>query len=127
MFLALGLGAYEVAVFHVITHAFFKASLFLGSDLLFMLCTENKTCAKWVVKSNDNYIHNLLISSLAISGIPPSGFFSKDEILLVAFEHNKILWFIASLASLMTAFYMFRLYLTFFKEFRGTAEQKSFT
>jgi NADH-quinone oxidoreductase subunit L len=59
MFLALGLGAYEVAVFHVITHAFFKASLFLGSDLLFMLCTENKTCAKWVVKSNDNYIHNL--------------------------------------------------------------------
>jgi NADH-quinone oxidoreductase subunit L len=68
-----------------------------------------------------------LISSLAISGIPPfSGFFSKDEILMVAFEHNKILWFIASLASLMTAFYMFRLlYLTFFKEFRGTAEQKN--
>jgi NADH-quinone oxidoreductase subunit L len=48
MFLALGLGAYEVAVFHVITHAFFKASLFLGSDL--MLCMENKTCAKWLVK-----------------------------------------------------------------------------
>jgi NADH-quinone oxidoreductase subunit L len=68
MFLALGLGAYEV-VFHVITHAFFKASLFLGSDLLFMLCTENKTCENGWEKSNDNYIHNLLISSLAISGI----------------------------------------------------------
>jgi NADH-quinone oxidoreductase subunit L len=79
-----------------------------------------------VKKSNDNYIH-FLISSLAISGIPFFWIFSKDEILL-AFEHNKILWFIASLASLMTAFYMFRLlYLTFFKEFRGTAEQKSFT
>jgi NADH-quinone oxidoreductase subunit L len=55
------------------------------------------------LKGNDNYIYNFLISSLAISGIPFSGFFSKDEILLVAFEHNKILWFIASLASLMTA------------------------
>lgn len=68
-----------------------------------------------------------LISSLAISGIPPfSGFFSKDEILMTAFEHNKVLWFIASLASLMTAFYMFRLlYLTFFNDFRGTDKQKS--
>jgi NADH-quinone oxidoreductase subunit L len=68
------------------------------------------------------------LTSLAIWNSSFSGFFSKDEILMVAFEHNKILWFIASLASLMTAFYMFRLlYLTFFKEFRGTAEQKSFT
>jgi hypothetical protein len=57
------------------------------------------------LKGNDNYIYNLLISSLAISGIPPF-FRTRDEILLVAFEHNKILWFIASLASLMTAFYM---------------------
>jgi len=68
-----------------------------------------------------------LISSLAIAGIPPfSGFFSKDEILLVAFHHDKVLWAIASLASVMTAFYMFRLlYLTFFKTFRGTEDQKS--
>jgi NADH-quinone oxidoreductase subunit L len=67
-----------------------------------------------------------LISSLAISGIPPfSGFFSKDEILLTAFHSNPILWGIASLASIMTAFYMFRLvYLTFFKSFRGTEEQE---
>src|SRR5690606_1792697 len=67
-----------------------------------------------------------LISSLAISGIPPlSGFFSKDEILMVAFHENKALWVIASVASIMTAFYMFRLvYLTFFNKFRGTHEQK---
>jgi NADH-quinone oxidoreductase subunit L len=50
MFLALGLGAYEVAVFHVITHAFFKASLFLGSGSVIHACTENKTCAKWWLK-----------------------------------------------------------------------------
>jgi NADH-quinone oxidoreductase subunit L len=67
-----------------------------------------------------------LISSLAISGIFPfSGFFSKDEILAAAYEHNKILWAVASLASLMTAFYMFRLvFLTFTGDFRGTEEEK---
>jgi NADH-quinone oxidoreductase subunit L len=72
------------------------------------------------------YIWTFLISSLAISGIFPfSGFFSKDEILAAAFEHNKVLWAVASLASLMTAFYMFRLvFLTFTGEFRGTEEQK---
>jgi NADH-quinone oxidoreductase subunit L len=126
MFLALGLGAYEVAVFHVITHAFFKASLFLGSVIHAL--QENKTCANgWIKKGNDNYIYNLNFITSYFRYTSFSGF-SRDEILLVAFEHNKILWFIASLASLMTAFYMFRLlYLTFFKEFRGTAEKKSFT
>jgi NADH-quinone oxidoreductase subunit L len=129
MFLALGLGAYEVAVFHVITHAFFKASLFLGSGSVIHALHGEQDMRKMggLKKVMTITFVTFLISSLAISGIPPfSGFFSKDEILLVAFEHNKILWFIASLASLMTAFYMFRLlYLTFFKEFRGTAEQKS--
>jgi NADH-quinone oxidoreductase subunit L len=68
----------------------------------------------------------MMISTLAIAGIFPfAGFWSKDEILLVAFEHNKVLWIVASIASIMTAFYMFRLmYLTFFKAFRGTDEQK---
>jgi len=129
MFLALGLGAYEVAVFHVITHAFFKACLFLGSGSVIHALHGEQDMRKMggLKKVMTITFVTFLISSLAISGIPPfSGFFSKDEILLVAFEHNKILWFIASLASLMTAFYMFRLlYLTFFKEFRGTAEQKS--
>jgi NADH-quinone oxidoreductase subunit L len=68
----------------------------------------------------------MLISTLAIAGIFPfAGFWSKDEILMVAFEHNKALWIIGSIASIMTAFYMFRLmYLTFFRAFRGTEEQK---
>jgi NADH-quinone oxidoreductase subunit L len=129
MFLALGLGAYEVAVFHVITHAFFKACLFLGSGSVIHALHGEQDMRKMggLKKVMTITFITFLLSSLAISGIPPfSGFFSKDEILLVAFEHNKILWFIASLASLMTAFYMFRLlYLTFFKEFRGNSEQKS--
>ena len=128
MFLALGLGAYEVAVFHVITHAFFKACLFLGSgSVIHALHGEqdmrNMGGLKGVMRIT---FITFLISSLAISGIPPfSGFFSKDEILMVAFHENKALWVIASLASIMTAFYMFRLlYLTFFSNFRGTEEQK---
>ena len=128
MFLALGLGAYQIAVFHVITHAFFKACLFLGSgsvihamhgeqDMRYMGGLKN------VMKVT---FATFLISTLAISGLPPfSGFFSKDEILMTAFHQDKALWVIASLASIMTAFYMFRLlYLTFFKDFRGTEEQK---
>ena len=128
MFLALGLGAYEIAVFHVITHAFFKACLFLGSgSVIHALHGEqdmrNMGGLKGVMKIT---FITFLISTLAISGLPPfSGFFSKDEILMTAFHHNKALWVIASLASVMTAFYMFRLlYLTFFKGFRGTEEQK---
>ena len=128
MFLALGLGAYEIAVFHVITHAFFKACLFLGSgSVIHALHGEqdmrNMGGLKKVMKIT---FITFLISTLAISGLPPfSGFFSKDEILMTAFHHNKALWAIASLASIMTAFYMFRLlYLTFFKDFRGTEEQK---
>ncbi|MCO6147862.1 NADH-quinone oxidoreductase subunit L [Flavobacterium sp. NRK1] len=128
MFLALGLGTYEVAVFHVITHAFFKACLFLGSGSVIHAMhgeqdMRNMGGLRKVMKVT---FITFLISTLAISGLPPfSGFFSKDEILMTAFHHNKALWAIAALASLMTAFYMFRLlYLTFYKDFRGTEEQK---
>jgi NADH-quinone oxidoreductase subunit L len=128
MFLALGLGAYEVAVFHVITHAFFKACLFLGSgSVIHALHGEQDMRNMGGLKKVMPITYaTMLVSSLAISGIPVfSGFFSKDEILLVAFHHNIPLWVIASVASILTAFYMFRLmFLTFFKEFRGTAEQK---
>ncbi len=128
MFLALGLGAYEVAVFHVITHAFFKACLFLGSgSVIHALHGEQDMRNMGGLKKVMPITYaTMLVSSLAISGIPVfSGFFSKDEILLVAFHHNIPLWVIASVASVLTAFYMFRLmFLTFFKEFRGTAEQK---
>src|SRR5690606_2256500 len=129
MFLALGLGAYEVAVFHVVTHAFFKACLFLGSgSVIHAMGGEQDMRYMGGLKGHMKITFiTFLISTLAISGIfPLSGFFSKDEILLVAFHENKALWVIASLASIMTAFYMFRLlYLTFFGKFRGTEEQKN--
>lgn len=128
MFLALGLGAYEIAVFHVITHAFFKACLFLGSgSVIHAMGGEQDLRYMGGLKGHMKITFiTFLISTLAISGIfPLSGFFSKDEILLVAFHENKTLWIIASLASIMTAFYMFRLlYLTFFGKFRGSKEQE---
>ena len=129
MFLALGFGAYEIAVFHVITHAFFKACLFLGSGSVIHALHGEQDMRRMggLKKVMGITFITFLLSSLAISGIPPfSGFFSKDEILMTAYHNNIALWVIASLASLMTAFYMFRLlYLTFFKEFRGTDHQKS--
>jgi NADH-quinone oxidoreductase subunit L len=128
MFLALGLGAYNVAVFHVITHAFFKACLFLGSGSVIHGLHGEQDMRKMggLRKAMPITFWTMMISTLAIAGIFPfAGFWSKDEILMVAFEHNKVLWVVASIASIMTAFYMFRLmYLTFFKEFRGTEEQK---
>ena len=128
MFLALGLGAYEVAVFHVITHAFFKACLFLGSGSVIHALHGEQDMRKMggLKKAMPITFVTMLIASLAISGVPLfSGFFSKDEILLVAFHHNIPLWVVASIASIMTAFYMFRLmFLTFFNTFRGTEKQK---
>ena len=129
MFLALGLGAYQVAVFHVITHAFFKACLFLGSGSVIHALHGEQDMRKMggLKKVMPITFITMLISSLAISGIFPfAGFWSKDEILMTAFHENLPLWIIGSVASVMTAFYMFRLmYLTFFKEFRGTEHQKS--
>lgn len=128
MFLALGLGAYEIAVFHVITHAFFKACLFLGSGSVIHAMGGEQDMRKMgaLKKIMPITFATMLIATFAISGIPPfAGFFSKDEILLTAFHNNIPLWILGSLASIMTAFYMFRLmYLTFYKDFRGTEEQK---
>lgn len=128
MFLALGLGAYEIAVFHVITHAFFKACLFLGSGSVIHGLHGEQDMRKMggLKKAMPITFATMLIAALAISGIfPLAGFWSKDEILMTAFYENKVLWVIGSIASIMTAFYMFRLiYLTFFNSFRGTEEQK---
>jgi NADH-quinone oxidoreductase subunit L len=128
MFLALGSGAYVAAVFHVMTHAFFKALLFLGSgsvihamsgqqDIRFMGGLKNKLPVTY---------WTFLIGCLAIAGIVPfSGFFSKDSILLAAFSHNRFLYIIGLLTAGLTAFYMFRLlFITFFGSFRGTEEQR---
>ncbi|NDV77799.1 NADH-quinone oxidoreductase subunit L [Dysgonomonas sp. 511] len=128
MFLALGLGAYHVAVFHVITHAFFKACLFLGSGSVIHAMGGEQDMRRMggLKKVMAITFFTFITATFSIAGIPPlAGFVSKDEIMMVAFEQNKILWFIALLASLLTAFYMFRaLFLTFFKDFRGTEEQK---
>jgi NADH-quinone oxidoreductase subunit L len=128
MFLALGLGAYQVAVFHVITHAFFKACLFLGSGSVIHALHGEQDMRNMggLKKAMPITFMTMLVSSLAIAGIfPLSGFWSKDEILLTAFHQNIALWVVGSVASIMTAFYMFRLmYLTFFTTFRGTAEQE---
>lgn len=128
MFLAMGVGAYTSGVFHVTTHAFFKACLFLGSGSVIHAMGGEQDIRnmgglkKWM---SITFI-TFLLSSIAIAGVPPfSGFFSKDEILAHVFEANKLLWVIGSLASFLTAFYMFRLvFLTFFGSFRGTHEQE---
>jgi NADH-quinone oxidoreductase subunit L len=128
MFLALGCGAYTAAVFHVMTHAFFKALMFLGSgsvihamggeqDIRYMGGLSKKLKITFIT---------FVIGCIAIAGIPPfSGFFSKDAILLSAFEKNPVLYGIALFTALLTAFYMFRLlFITFSGKFRGTQEQE---
>lgn len=128
MFLALGVGAYSSAVFHVMTHAFFKALLFLGSgsvihamggeqDLRFMGGLKKKMPITSIT---------FLLGCLAIAGIPGfSGFFSKDEILAAAYAKNPIYYWVGLAGAMMTAFYMFRLYFyTFTGSFRGTHDQE---
>jgi NADH-quinone oxidoreductase subunit L len=128
MFLALGTGAYVAAVFHVMTHAFFKALLFLGSGSVIHAVSGNqdiRTMGGLRKKLPITYT-TFLIGCLAIAGIAPlSGFFSKDAILLSAFSVNKILYGVGLLTAALTAFYMFRLlFITFSGNFRGTEEQK---
>jgi NADH-quinone oxidoreductase subunit L len=128
MFLALGVGAYTGAVFHVMTHAFFKALLFLGAgSVIHAMSGEQDIRKMGGLKKYIPITHaTFLIGTLAIVGFPGfSGFFSKDEILAHAYEHNKLLWFLGVLGAGMTTFYMFRLYfLTFKNTFRGTHDQE---
>jgi NADH-quinone oxidoreductase subunit L len=128
MFLALGVGAYSAGVFHVMTHAFFKALLFLAAGSVIHAMGGEQDIRKMgglSKKIKITYI-TFLIGCIAIAGIPPfSGFFSKDAILLSVFENNKILYAIALFGALLTAFYMFRLlFITFTGAFRGTEEQE---
>ncbi|MEO6732861.1 MAG: NADH-quinone oxidoreductase subunit L [Ferruginibacter sp.] len=128
MFLGLGVGAYTGAVFHVMTHAFFKALLFLGAgSVIHAMGGEQDMRNMGGLKKYMNITHiTFLLGCLAIAGMPPfSGFFSKDEILAGAFAKNPVLWVIGVLTAFMTAFYMFRLYaMTFLGKFRGTHEQE---
>jgi len=130
MFLGLGVGAYNGSFFHVITHAFFKALLFLcaGSVIHAMHHEQDMRHMGGLRKKLPVTFITMLIGTIAISGLPPfSGFFSKDEILAHVYEHNKVMWTIGVFTAFLTAFYMFRMiFLTFFGTYRGThhAEEK---
>ncbi len=128
MFLGLGVGAYTGAVFHVMTHAFFKALLFLGAGSVIHAMHHEQDIRKMggLAKKLPTTHWTFLAGCIAIAGIPPfSGFFSKDEILVHAFAANPVYYVIGLAGALMTAFYMFRLYaMTFRGTFRGTHDQE---
>ena len=128
MFLGLGVGAYTEAVFHVLTHAFFKALLFLcAGSVIHAMSGEQDIRNMGGLKNKLPVTHiTFLMGCLAISGIPPfSGFFSKDEILTAAYGKNPVYYIIGIAGAMMTAFYMFRLYATtFLGNFRGTEKQQ---
>jgi NADH-quinone oxidoreductase subunit L len=128
MFLGLGVGAYSAAVFHVMTHAFFKELLFLaaGSVIHAMGGEQDITKMGGLGKKMKITYATFFIACLAISGIPPfSGFFSKDEILSATYAQSPLLYILGLGGALLTAFYMFRLLgMTFKGKFRGTPEQE---
>ncbi|MCC7245276.1 MAG: NADH-quinone oxidoreductase subunit L, partial [Saprospiraceae bacterium] len=129
MFLALGMGAYTTAIFHVTTHAFFKALLFLaaGSVIHGMGGEQDIRNMGGLRKAMPVTFWVFLIGTMAIAGFPfLSGFFSKDEIFAFTYAHGGAIWWaIASFSAFLTAVYMCRLlYVTFFGSFRGTHEQE---
>jgi NADH-quinone oxidoreductase subunit L len=122
MFIAVGSGVYVAAIFHMITHAFFKALMFLGSGSVIHGMHDDQdmrhygNLKKWMPITAITF----LVGWLAIAGIPPfSGFWSKDEILAGAYDKSPVLWAFALVAALLTAFYMSRLvFLTFYGRYR---------
>ena len=124
MFLALGVGAFAAGVFHVFTHAFFKALLFLGAGSVIHAMSGEQDMRNMgdLAHRIPTTYRTMFIATLAIAGIPPfAGFFSKDEILWQAWTKETVayhlLWIIGYATALMTAFYMFRLiYLTFYSK-----------
>lgn len=129
MVAALGVGAYTAAMFHLLTHAFFKALLFLGSgSVIHAMSGEQDMRFMGGLKDKIKITHiTFLIGTFAIAGMPLfSGMISKDEILVAAWAKNPIYWVILFVIAALTAAYMFRLYyLTFHGTFRGSEEQKS--
>ncbi len=135
MFIGVGVGAFTAGVFHLVTHAFFKACLFLGSgSVIHAMSGEQDIRKMGGLKSKIPITYwTFLIATIAIAGFPPfAGFFSKDEILGSALSSpylpagvRYLVWGLGSVAALCTAYYMFRLvFLTFFGDFRGTHEQE---
>jgi len=129
MFAALGVGAYAAGVFHLMTHAFFKACLFLGSGSVIHAMSGEQDMRKMggLRQKMPITFVTFMAATLAISGVPPfAGFMSKDEIIWQAFSHGHIVvWALLLIGAGITVFYMFRqVYMTFFGEFRGTHEQE---
>jgi len=130
MFLGLGVGAFSAGIFHVVTHSFFKALLFMGAGSVMHALANEQDMRNMggMRRIAPVTFWTMLLGTLAIAGFPGfSGFFSKDEILWKTFSSGHIgLWFIGALAAGMTAFYMFRLiFMTFFNECRASDEVKS--
>ncbi len=110
MIMALGIGGFVAAVFHLITHAFFKALLFLGSGSVIHGVGTNDMMEMGGLRKKMPYTFwTFLVGMLALAGVPPlAGFWSKDEILAVAFAQNPVVWVMGTLAAFITAFYMTR-------------------
>ena len=130
MFLAAGVGAYSVAIFHVATHAFFKALLFLGSGSVIHAMSGEQDMRKMggLKKALPVTYATFLVATLAISGVPGfAGFFSKDAILEQTFAGgHPLLWAVGLVTAGLTAFYMFRaVFMTFHGQFRGSEEQRA--
>ncbi|HVS32809.1 MAG TPA: NADH-quinone oxidoreductase subunit L [Thermoanaerobaculia bacterium] len=125
MFLAAGVGAFTAAIFHVMTHAFFKACLFLGAGSVIHGCGGEQDMRKMggLRKYMPHTHATMLIATVAIAGAPLlAGFFSKDEILAASFAYSPLLWIVGAITAGLTAFYMFRLYfMTFQGTYRGAA------
>ena len=128
MFLATGVGAFGAAAFHLMTHAFFKALLFLGSGSVIHAMNDEQEMTQMggLRQYMPTTYRTMLIGALAIAGVPfLSGFFSKDEILAYAFMGGPALWVVGAITAGMTAFYMFRLiYMTFHGEYRGPSWER---
>jgi NADH-quinone oxidoreductase subunit L len=124
MFVAEGSSAYSSGIFHLMTHAFFKALLFLGAGSVIHALHHEQDLRKMggLRKWLPTTFLTMFIATLAISGFPPfAGFFSKDEILVASYSHSPLVFWILSITSVLTALYMFRLlFLTFYGEFRGS-------
>ncbi len=127
MFIAVGLGFYSSGLFHVFTHAFFKAMLFMGAGGVIIAVHHEQNIFKIAQHRKKLPIISatFLIGVIAISGIPPfSGFFSKDAILAASFQRGEyLIWVIGMFTAFLTAFYMFRLYFVVFKSPNGHKEE----
>jgi NADH-quinone oxidoreductase subunit L len=126
MFIACGVGAFSAAIFHLMTHAFFKGLLFLAAgSVIHAVSGEQDMRLMGGLRTKIPWTFwTMTIATFAIAGIPPfAGFFSKDEILWRAYQTSWVYWFIGLFTAFLTSFYMFRLwFMTFFGEYRGAAE-----